>query len=156
MPFDNEPQKPSVHAQKIGLKKQVSSQPSMFDNMPKKPTPQEFEQQVKAVEERGSNYKSRAADLATRFNKALADKTLPVNKNQLQLEVEREILTNMVKLAQEVNADDNEREGEGSLSWIIILLKTCFAQRDRMNVLEYRLSQLEKKNTTVDKPKPSE
>lgn len=156
MPFDNEPQKPSAHAQKIGLKKQVSSQPSMFDNATKKPTQQEFEQQVKADVERGSTYKSRAADLTVRFNKALADKTLPANKNQLQIEVEREILINMVKLAQEVNTDGNEREGEGSLSWIIVLLKTCFAQRDRMNVLEYRLSQLEKKNPSVDKPKQSE
>jgi hypothetical protein len=144
MPFDEEPQKPSLQAQKIGLKK-VSSQKSVFENMPKKPGPEDFERQVQEVQQRQSTYKTRAADLVVQFNKAMTDKTLRSNKNPFQQEVEKELLRNMVQLAQEVNSDPNEREGEGSLSWIIILLKTCFSQRDRINMLEFSVEQLQKK-----------
>jgi hypothetical protein len=51
----------------------------------------------------------------------------------------------MIRLAQEINEDELERTGEGSLSWITLLLKTCFNQRDKINRLEYSVSQLEKK-----------
>lgn len=144
MPFDEEEQKPSAQAQKIGLKK-VSSQKSVFENLPKKPGPEDFERQVQEVQQRQSTYKTRAADLTVQFKKAMTDKTLYSNKNLFQQEVEKDLLRNMVKLAQEINSDPNEREGEGSLSWIIILLQTCFAQRDRANALEYAITQLQKK-----------
>jgi hypothetical protein len=51
----------------------------------------------------------------------------------------------MIKLAVEINTDPNEQEGMGSLMWIVLLLKTCVSQRDRINKLEYSVSQLEKK-----------
>jgi|ERR1017187_4609528 hypothetical protein len=144
MPFDEEEQKPSLQAQKIGLKK-VSSQKSVFDSMPKKPGPEDFERQVQEAQQRQSTFKTRASDLVVQFNKAMTDKTLRSNKNPFQNEVEKELLLKMVQLAQEINSDPNEREGEGSLSWIIILLKTCFSQRDRINMLEFSVEQLQKK-----------
>ena len=52
----------------------------------------------------------------------------------------------MIKLAVDVNNDPNEQEGMGSLMWIVLLLKTLLMQRDRINQLEYVVSQLEKKN----------
>jgi hypothetical protein len=155
MPFDEEEDKPSVQSQKIGLKK-VSSQKSIFEAMPKKPSPEEFEQRVQQVQERSSSYKVRVSELALQFNKAMADKTLSQNRNMFQQEVELDLLRSMVKLAQEVNNDPDEKEGEGSLSWITVLLKTCFNQRDRINRLEYSLSQIEKKIEPLDKPKKSE
>lgn len=145
MPFDEEDnEKPSVQSQKVGLKK-VSSQKSIFENMPKKPTQEEFNQAVKKVEERKSGYKLRAAELATQFNKCLADKTLPENKNIFQRELENETLTKMVQLAIDINNDGAELEGMGSLGWITLLMKTVFKQRDKINSLEYALLQLEKK-----------
>lgn len=146
MPFDEEDNdQPSIQSQKLGLKN-VSSQKSIFESMPKKPTQKEFDQTVRKVQERASGYKSKTADLAVQFNKAMLDKTLPQNKNMFQQELEMELLRNMIRLAQEVNADPMEREGEGSLSWITLLLRTCFSQRDKINRLEYTLSQLEKKS----------
>ena len=145
----------SAQSQKIGLKK-VSSQQSIFETMPKKQTPAEFEQKVQKSQERMSGYKMRAAELAVQFNKAMADRTLAVNKNILQQEVELDLLRSMVRLAQEVNNDSKENEGEGSLSWITVLLKTCFNQRDRINSLEYILVQLEKKINAIDDAKKSE
>jgi hypothetical protein len=155
MPFDEEEDVPTIQSQKIGLK-QVSSQKSIFETMPKKPTQEEFTQQVKKVQERMSAYKARTTELAIQFNKAMADKTLPVNKNMFQKEMELEILRNMVKLAQDINSDVKEREGEGSLSWITLLLKTSFNRRDKINNLEFALQQLEKKIDALDKKKNSE
>ena len=154
MPFEEE-DKPSVQSQKIGIKK-ASSQKSIFEAMPKKPSPEEFEKKVQQIQEKSTGYQGKAQELAIQFNKAMIDKTLPQNKNMFQQEIELDLLRNMVKLAQEVNSDPNEKEGEGSLSWIIVLLKTCFNQRDRINLLEYTLTQFEKKIETLDNLKKSE
>ena len=120
----------------------VSSQKSMFDNAPKKPTQQEFQQQVQQVHEKSSSYKIRAAELANNFSQLMSDKTLAQNKNPFANEVRRELLGNMVQLAKDINNDPNELEGDGSLIWIIVLFNTCFDQRDRINQLEYNLSKL--------------
>jgi hypothetical protein len=153
MPFDEDEVKPSAQSQKIGIKK--VPQKSIFESMPKNQTPEEFEQKVQQVQERASTYKVRASELASQFNKAMADKTLQQNKNGFQRDIEIELLKNMIKLAQEVNNDVIENEGEGSLSWIAVLLKTCFNQRDRINRLEYALSQFEKKLEQLDKSQKS-
>lgn len=155
MPFDEDETKPSKQSQKIGIKT-VSSQKSLFDSQPKKTTPQEFEQRVQEVHEKMSNYKVRASELVVQFNKAMLDKTLPQNRNMFQQEVELDLLRNMVKLAQEINNDTGENEGEGSLSWITILIKNCFTQRDRINKLEYMILQIERKLGGLDIPKKSE
>jgi len=155
MPFDEDETKPSKQSQKIGIKT-VSSQKSLFDSQPKKTTPQEFEQRVQEVHEKMSSYKVRASELVVQFNKAMLDKTLPQNRNMFQQEVELDLLRNMVKLAQEINNDTGENEGEGSLSWITILIKNCFTQRDRINKLEYMILQIERKLGGLDIPKKSE
>lgn len=142
MPFDEDPKEPRQNKVKL---KNVSSQKSMMDNMPKKSTQQEFRQQVHAGQERSSSYKVRASKLAIDFGSLMRDKTLPQNKNIFSQETEREILSNMVRLAIEINNDPGEQEGMGSLSWITVLFKTCMEQRDRLNLLEYRMIQIGKK-----------
>jgi len=141
-PGQNTLQGPDEYTPKIGVKGQGQS---MFDSRRKKPTQQEFQQQVQQTQETLSGYKKRAADLFLQFQKAMADKTLPQNRNIFNIESEKELLQNMIVLAAEINSDPNERESEGSLTWIVLLLKTCFAQRDRLNELEYTLAQLQKK-----------
>jgi hypothetical protein len=143
MPFDEEDDAPIV-APKVGLKN-VSSQASIFDAIPKRPTQEDFTKKVNQVQERNSSHKTRAAELSAQFAQTLNDKTLKQNKNVFAKEVERELLTKMAQLAIEVNNDQNEHEGMGSLSWIVLLLKTCLNQRDKMNQLEFSVSQLEKK-----------
>lgn len=170
MPFDEEEDSPSIQSQKVGLKK-VSSQKSIFDSMPKKPTQAEFEDKVHAVQERMSNNKKQASDLASQFIKIMTDKTLKENKSPFALDMEKEVLTNMISLAVQINSDPNEQyDGMGSLGWITLLLKTCLSQRDRINRLEYALTLLDKKtsanelsdfinkeiNKALDKKKASE
>ena len=143
MPFDEEDDE-QVIAPRVGLKK-VSSQQSMFEGQPKKPTQDEFDKRVNQIQDRSSSYKARAAELASQFNSTMSDKTLKQNKNVFAREMERELLTKMIQLAIDVNNDPNEQEGMGSLSWITLLFKTCLSQRDRLNNLEYFVTQLEKK-----------
>lgn len=151
MPFDDDDVSPSLKSQKTGLKK-AGSQKSVFDNMPKKPSNEDFAEKVKDASERNSGYKQQAVELATMFVKAMSDKTLNQNKNILSNDAEREILQRMVQLAIDINNDPNEKEGMGSLSWITLLLKTCFAQRDKLNQLEYAMYELEKNvSATVKK-----
>lgn len=140
MPFDDDDDDPQGPNNK-GLK-QVSSQRSIFDGAPKKPTQEDLDRKVKKIEERVAGYKAKAADLASQFNKFMADKTLPQNRNFYQNSAQTDLLGDMVKLAIEINNDPNEQEGMGSLGWIVLLLRTCFAQRDKINLLEYQLGQL--------------
>lgn len=144
-PFgEEESEQPSVQSSKIGIKN-VSSQKSFLDSLPKKPSQEDFTNQVRQSHDLMSSYKSKTAELAIAFNKLIADKTLPLNKNIIQKELEVDILKSMIKLAQEINGNASEREGEGSLSWITVLLRTCLTQRDRINNLEYALEQLQRK-----------
>jgi hypothetical protein len=143
MPFDEE--KPKDIVQKVGLKP-VAGQKSMFDQKTRNTTPQEFRQQVQGVQEKSSGYNKQAAELFVRFSKAMSDKTLAQNKNVISSEVERELLNDLINFARDMNNDANEEEdGMGSITCIIVLLKTCLAQRDRLNQMEYALSLVQKK-----------
>jgi hypothetical protein len=144
MPFDESPKDPKDLKQRVGLK-QVSGQKSMFDGIPRPPTQQEFQQKVQDVGDKMAGYKKRAAELFVQFTKAIGDKTLPQNRNMFNIETEKEMLQGMIQLAIEINNDPNEQEGMGSLTWITCLFKTCLAQRDRINELEYSLHVLQKK-----------
>lgn len=168
MPFDEEDDDQPI-VPKVGLKN-VSTQKSIFDSMPKKPTQEDLDRKVNRIQERASSHKTRAAELAAQFTQIMNDKTLKQNKNVFAREMERELLTKMAQLAIDVNNDQHEQEGMGSLSWIILLLKTCLSQRDKINQLEFVVSQLEKKldpgilstviskeiNAALDKKKTSE
>lgn len=137
--YDDLPEK-----NKSGLKN-ISSQKSIFDNAPKKQSQEDFNKVVRDAQEKGASFKSRTADLAIQFRKIIEDKTLPQNKSIFASEIEREVLSSIIKLASEINNDPNESEGIGSLSWIAQLFKITLLQRDRLNKIEYSLMQLDKK-----------
>jgi hypothetical protein len=146
MPFDEEEDndQPSARSLKVGLKK-VSTRKSIFEDMPKKPTQEDLDKKVKNIVEKNITYKQKASELAMLFGKAMVDKTLKQNKNIFNIDFEQDLLSKMINLGIEINNDEAEMADMGSMSWITLLLKTCFAQRDRINLLEYTLSQLEKK-----------
>lgn len=150
MPFDEEEDVPTIQSQKIGLKN-VSSQKSIFDSMPKKPSQEDLNTKVIKIQERASAYKIKMAELGVQFRKLMADKTLLDNKNIFQKELEVEVLKNMIKLAQEINSDFKELEGDGSVNLIALIFGTCLGQRDRINNLEYMVSELKKKFDAIDK-----
>jgi hypothetical protein len=146
MPFDEEPDD-TLPIKNVGLKK-VSSQKSMFDLLPKKTSPEEFERRVSETQEKASGYKREAALLTKKFIDLINSKTLKQNKNALEIDFEREVIADMVKLASTIDNDVNEQEGMGSLSWITLLLKVVLSQRNKINQLEYSVDQLIKQKTT--------
>lgn len=151
MPSDkDEPrslQGPDEYTPKGGVKTQPG-QKSMFDNRPRRQTQQEFQQKVQQSQDKLVGYNKRAAELYMQFQRAIADKTLAQNRNMFAADTEREMLQNLLQLAAEINEDPNEQESGGSLTLVILLLKTVLSQRDRINELEYAIVTLQKKTDT--------
>lgn len=149
MPFEDEDKE---EKKKIGLNK-ISSQKSLFDNKPKKPSKQEFELAVIKSEDKTNAYKNKISTLAQKYLSIVNDKTLSQNKDLFSKDFEKETISNMIRLAEELNSNLDELEGTGSLSWITILLKVCLLQRDRINTLEYYLNSFDKrlKSLEIDK-----
>ena len=139
MPFEDDDNDLPEQTTKINLKN-ISSQ-----KLSRAQSQENLDKRVNKIIENNSAYKIKATELATQFNTAIADKTLKQNKNIFAKEMERELLIKMIQLAIDINNDTDEQEGMGSLSWITLLLKTCLLQRDRINQLEYILSQFDKK-----------
>jgi hypothetical protein len=144
MPFDEE-EEDFESPKKSGLKK-ISSQKSIFENIPKKPSQKDFEDRVKYTQNKLSFYQESVADLSKKYINILQDKTLKQNKNPFSKQMEKETISLMIKLAQDINNDPNESEGMGSLSWITLLLKVCLSQNLKINELEYKISKLEELN----------
>lgn len=99
-----------------------------------------FEKRVNEIESKKTGYSKRAAELSLKFKNLIIDKTLAENKNPFSKDMESEVLSDMIKLATEINTDPDEEESMGSLMWLIIVLKTLLVQRDKINQLEYMLS----------------
>lgn len=158
MPFDDDDDK-KPGPQKPGLK--IDNANSMFANMPKKPSQQDFERKVQESQKRSRDYKERAAELALNFKKMLDDKTVPQNKPIFANELERDTLGKFAQLAIDMNLDDQEEEGMGSVGLITLLFRCLLIQRDKINVLDYSVNQLEKQLKSIQSPpvdtnKPSE
>ena len=81
-----------------------------------------------------------------KFKKVLNDTTLPQNRTDIQKSIEDEALKELVQIASELNQDDTKEESFWSLSLCSYLLKIVLKQRDTITLLDYRLTQLEKKN----------
>jgi hypothetical protein len=141
MPFDEENEQEPVLRKTL---KKANSTKSIFDDMPKKPSQEQFENQVKQMQNTMQGYKRLAAEYNAQFKSIIADKTLSQNKNPFQKSFEADVLSNMIKLSEQINVDPNESEGMGSLLWITLLLKVVLFQRDQINQLEYTVSQLNK------------
>ena len=144
MPFDEESEEEVLPPKKSGLKK-ASSQKSIFDDMPKKPSQKDLDNRVKRTQDKLSGYRAEGAELSKKYIGLLQDKTLKQNKSLFVREMEQEVITSMVQLAIDINNDPAEQEGMGSLGWITLLLKVCLSQNNKINDLEYKTSLLEKK-----------
>lgn len=151
MPFDEEDEEKKVSSPKVGLK--LNNKNSILGEVAKKPSKEEFVKKAAEVNEQLNVYQQRAADLAIKFKKVLEDKTLPVNKNIFSMDAERDLLSDLVKLGIDMNLDENEVEGMGSMGLIMLLFRSLLIQRDKINNLEYTLLGLENKIKALDNKK---
>ncbi len=140
MPFDEEDEIEDTRP-RGGVKPPKSK--SIFDNKPKPPSKEDSERRATAANNQLNSYNNRAFELAMAFKKALEDKTLPQNRTVIGVELEKELLGNLGQLAVDMNTDEHEVEGMGSVGLISLLLRCLLLQRDRMNTQEYSIHNLE-------------
>ncbi len=144
--YDDEVEQPK----KVTLNK-VSSKKSMVDSLNKKPSKESLEQQVKEVKQVESGYKRRISDLSKKFLHICSDKTLVKNKDPFSVSFENEVLVEINKLASDINRDESQEEGMGSIVVSSMLLKVILFQRDRLNELEYALMQFRQDFSKLNK-----
>jgi hypothetical protein len=126
-----------------GLK--IPAGKSFLDNKPKKPSKEEFERESALANEKLNSHGIKAVDLSKSYLKLLDDKTLVANKSPLVLDIEKETMANLGQLAIDMNTDENEIEGIGSVGLCTLLLRCLFLQRDKINSLDYKISTLDQK-----------
>lgn len=83
-------------------------------------------------------------ELAKKFLLSLGDKTLVQNKGVISEDEEKMVRAKLLELAISLNNDEYEREGEGAIALISILMKSVIKLRDRINELEYAVYVLNK------------
>lgn len=143
MPFDDEEEKDIQPNRKIGVK--LNNANSTVKEIPKKPSKEEFAARASVANEQLNAYAERGSDLALKFKRALDDKTLVQNKTLFSESAERELLSSLVQLGIDMNLDELELEGMGSMGLIMLLFRTVLIQRDKINSLDYNVNLLEKK-----------
>jgi hypothetical protein len=137
------------NSRNIGLKN-VSSKKSMFESK-QIPSNADFENKAKNVNDNSISNKSRVVELSSQFRKIIEDKTLPENRSPLQDAYQAEIFGKLLELATQLNEDENEPENVGSMALIVLLMKTNFLLKDKINILEYKLSLLETEVKNAEK-----
>ena len=125
---------------KKGLK--ISQSKTVAPNDNKKKIEENFHQQVEEIEKNKKEYQSDLNYLSTQVIRMIQDKTLARNKNNLQKDNEKSNLEQIVNLARELDIDENEPINAGSISLITLILALSLKQRDRLNELEFEVSQL--------------
>lgn len=88
-----------------------------------------------------------AINVIQKYMRISDDKILSSNKNAIANDVEREIRQELIQLALDLNNDENEEDnGKGSVVVLSVITKILLQYRDRINQLEYELSQLKLTN----------
>jgi len=123
-----------------GLK--ISNESSMFAP-PEKPE-ESFDEKAKKVISKVEGRKADCAKLASQFVGILNDKILSVNKSPITKDIEKEVVGKLVALASEINSDESEDEGMGSMAVITLLMRSILIQRDKINELAYEVDKIKK------------
>lgn len=144
-PFDDDDEEEIITPvkSKVGIK--ISNKQSMFANTPKKPSVENFEKQAITANNKSVDYAQHAAKLTASYMKMMADKTVTENKTIFEVDIEKEIISNLVKLGIEINVDELQEEGMGSIGLVSLLFQTVISQRDKINYIEYAINLLNKK-----------
>jgi len=92
--------------------------------------------------------------LGKNFIELITDKTLIENKGSIALHAENQVVSDLAKLAIDMNNDETQDEGMGSIGLLVLMFKTALSQRNRINALEYKLQKLEKNPSSVQSRDP--
>lgn len=101
-----------------------------------------FENQVEEHLKTESELAKKISELGSQYMNLIKDKTLNENKGPIQLEIEKSLPKEMASLSLDLNNDQTQAEGVGSIGLILILLKVSLLQRDLINELSYEVYKL--------------
>jgi len=104
---------------------------------------EKFEERVQETVNRFEGHLSRAFNLSKRFAEIMNETKISDNIGPDTRSLEKENITDLINYAIDVNSDQNEREGMGSVSLITLLFNTAIKLRDRVNSLSYKNHLLE-------------
>jgi len=141
MPFDDDDFDPSKKPTK-GLK--IDNSKSSVSVSKKNNSKIHFEKIADSAFLTNEEYKYIAVDLATRYKSMILDSTLSENKTSKSKDEEKFVCENLVNLASKMNNDENQEMCVGSVGLISLLLKMLLLQRDEINDLKYKSSNLSK------------
>jgi hypothetical protein len=141
MPFDGDDGDDPPRRPKKGVKlnNKNSSIPS-----PKSNGRAMFESRADEAFSKYEEYKQRTWDLSTKFKSFVGDRVLLENKSVITKGLENEVLDKLVALASEMNANEYQPEGIGSVALNMLLMKCMLLQRDIINTLSYKIEKIEK------------
>jgi hypothetical protein len=138
MAFQDKP----IAKQKKGLK--INNESSEI--LPPEPSNKEsFDKLADEEIIKSNEQKERSLMLGLQFKKLIEDKVLIQNKTSINQDIEKEIVGKLANLALEINSDENQPEGMGSVAICSLLMKMNLLQRDIINNLSYKVEQLDKK-----------
>jgi hypothetical protein len=135
-----------------GLK--LSNKNSRFsksENASKAPSQQEFERDVQELKARTLEIRNKVESLTNKYKEILKDRVLPANKSAIQKDLELSLVKELVQLGLQLDNDDSQPEGIGSIGLCNLLLLINLHQRDAINQLGYELSKIRKVLANVDK-----
>lgn len=133
---------------KLGTTKNSRFQAKVVERQQQQKAADSFEAKADELMANRQDQQVKGMDLAKKFMQAFRDKTLSSNKGVLIKEVERELREEFQHLILDMNNDQDQKyDGWGSLTGISLLVKVLFEMRDRINELEYQLSEYKKSST---------
>jgi len=116
-----------------------------------------FEQRAEQLINEQNSQLDAGLQIAKEFLDAVRSKVLPSNRGTLGDGHEKMLRDRFVALVTALNNDPNERfDGTGSSFALKVIMRVALLQRDRINELEYRLQELEKKVSRLGAEKASD
>ena len=131
---------------RVKLKRKVPEQPPpKSPNAMKRETEERFNKLAERAMKQREDRNQRMLHAAQRLIDMVKDKTLKRNRLQVQEVVENDARKDLIDLMFEVNNDELETyDGMGSTALVNLLMKVVLIQRDRINDLEFILSEVAK------------
>ena len=130
-------------------KVKIDGKKSRFSKQPEQPS-YNFKERARDIQNKFEGYLAEAFEYGKEYKEVLADKTLKDEKSFLNKSREEEIVAKLIDFAIKVNNDENEPEGQGSVTIIVLLLKCLYTMRDKYNDIEYKYYQLEKNHIKLE------
>jgi hypothetical protein len=111
---------------------------------------EKFEEVAKETHERREQRKLRMYELGAKFIGMINDKTLFENKGPTERAAEKQVIGDLVVLAIEINNDQGEKEGIGSIGLITAMFNCLLKVRDVNNALGYELEQIRNRMVFIE------